>query len=137
MEPIKKPSDYSGPRGFAGVIASQIAPLNSNPAFIAAFKDAKPVRILLNSTNADHAALIVIEKGAINVEGIDNKPTSNLSKANARWDGFISCSTQTFLALALGRLSMVKMLGKLLSGEIQVRNILKVLQFRKILAYLG
>ena len=137
MEPDKRSTDYSGPRGFAGVIAQQIEPLNSNPAFIAAFKNAKPVRILLNSTNADHAALIVVENGKIHIEGIENKPASNLSKKNAGWDGFLSCSTRTFLALALGRLSMMKMLVKLLSGELKVRNIMKVLQFQKIMKYLG
>ncbi len=137
MESNQRSNDYSGPRGFAGVIAQQIEPLNSNPDFKAAFKDAKPVRILLNSTNADHAALIVVEKGVIHVEGIENKPASNLSKEKAGWNGFLSCSTRTFLAIALGRLSMVKMLGKILTGDIKIRNIFKVLQLQKIMAYLG
>ncbi|HME54843.1 MAG TPA: hypothetical protein VKM55_21745 [Candidatus Lokiarchaeia archaeon] len=125
------------PRGFAGVIARQVEPLNSSPAFKQAFKNAKPLRILLNATNADHAALIVVENGNIHVEGIPNKPTSNLARKNTRWDGFLSCTTRTFLELALGRLPIVKMLTKLLSGEIKITNIVKVLQFQKIMAYLA
>ncbi len=137
MEQNKRPNDYTGPRGFAGVIAAQIEPLNSNPAFNAAYKNAKPVRILLNATNTDHAAVIVVAAGKVRVEGIENKPVENLSKKNARWDGFLSCSTRTFLALALGRLSIAKMLAKLLSGDIKIGNIFKVLQFQKIMTYLG
>ena len=137
VESRSSPSEYSGPRGFAGVIARQIEPLNSNPAFHAAYKDVKSVCILLNATNADHAAMIVVDEGKVRVEGIENKPVTNLSKRNAGWDGFLSCSSRTFLELALGRLSMVKMLGKLLSGDIKVGNIFKVLQFQKIMSFLG
>jgi hypothetical protein len=125
------------PRGFAGVIARQVEPLNSNPAFKEAYNDSKTIRILLNATNADHAALIVVEAGIIHVEGIPNKPASNLSRKNSRWDGFLSCDTRSFLELALGRLSITKMLRKLLSGKIKIVNILKVLQFQKIMKFLS
>nr|MDO8112574.1 hypothetical protein [Candidatus Sigynarchaeota archaeon] len=130
-------SGYSGPRGFAGVIAQQIEPLNSSLAFKKAYENAKPVRILLNATNTDHAALLIVENGKVQVKGIENKPASNLSRKSAGWDGFISCSTRTFLEIALGRLSMLKMLLKLLNGDIKVHAILKVLQFKKIMEYLG
>jgi hypothetical protein len=137
VESKQDPSKYSGPRGFAGVISRQIEPLNSNPRFLATYKDAKPVRILLNATNTDHAAIIVVKAGKVHVEGIENKPASNLSKKQARWDGFLSCSSRTFLELALGRLPMTKMFAKLLTGDIKVGNIIKVLQFQKIMSFLG
>jgi hypothetical protein len=132
-----EPSNAVQTPGFAGVIARQIEPLNSKAAFQQAYRSAKPVCILLNATNADHAALIIVENGKIHVQGIENKPKSNLSRKNVHYDGFLSCSTRTFLEIALGRLSMAKMVLKLLSGDIKVNNLLKVLQFKKIISYLA
>lgn len=123
-------------RGFAGIIARQLEPLNANDAFKRAYTGKKSFQILLNATNADYAALIAVNNGSIHVTSINNKPASNLSKNSAGWDGFLSCSTRTFFELALGRLSMVKMLVKLLTGQIKIRNISKILQFQKVMTYL-
>ena len=50
------------PRGFAGVIYTQMMPLNAKEKFKEKYKDAS-VKLLLNATDGKYAALIVIDKG--------------------------------------------------------------------------
>ena len=65
------------PRGFAGLIANIMNPLNKDPIFKQAFKNTKRI-ILINATNLHYAALLTIDEGSLKVEGIRNLPKSNL-----------------------------------------------------------
>ncbi|MFW9938184.1 MAG: hypothetical protein ACFFD5_11085, partial [Candidatus Thorarchaeota archaeon] len=66
-------------RGFAGLIANVMEPLNKNPKFREEFKDINR-KILINASNLNYAALLIIEKGKLVVKSVSNKPKSNLEK---------------------------------------------------------
>ncbi len=114
-------------RRFARVVAKQVEPLNENEKFKERFKDVE-VKILLNAKDGKYAALLVIDKGTIHVEGIKNQPKKNIKKKVVGWDGLLQTNTAMFLEL-LGRdsVSMGKMVRKILIGKVKIRGIKKVL----------
>ena len=114
-------------RGFASIVAKQIEPLNDMEKFKEKFVDTE-VKVLLNAKDGKWAALLVIDKGKIYVEGIKNNPKENLKKKNAGWDGLLQTTTPMFLELLGGDdLSMGKVIRKILSGKIKIRGIKHVL----------
>ena len=123
-------------RGFAGLIASGLLPLNENKKFKEQFANAK-VKILLNAVNVNFAALIIIKNGILSVESIPNKPKENLKKKNVGWDALMAMDTQTYLALAMNRLPMSKLGLKVLTGKVKVRGLKKLLVLKKILILLS
>ena len=114
-------------RRFARVVAKQVEPLNENEKFKERFKDVE-VKILLNAKDGKYAALLVIDKGTIHVEGIKNQPKKNIKKKVVGWDGLLQTNTAMFLEI-LGRdsVSMGKMVRKILIGKVKIRGIKKVL----------
>ena len=114
-------------RGFASIVAKQIEPLNEMEKFKEKFKDTE-VKVLLNAKDGKWAALLVIDKGTIHVEGIKNNPKENLKKKNAGWDGLLQTTTPMFLEiLGSDDLSTGKVIRKILSGKIKIRGIKHVL----------
>lgn len=114
-------------RGFAGIVSKQVEPLNDNEKFKEKFKDTE-VKVLLNATDGKYAALLVIDKGRIYVEGIKNKPKTNLKKKVVGWDGRLQMSTENFVKLLdSDELSLGKIVGKILIRKIKIRGIKKVL----------
>ncbi|TET01248.1 MAG: hypothetical protein E3J90_03335 [Promethearchaeota archaeon] len=122
-------------RGFAGLIANVLKPLNENPNFNKAFKEIQR-KFLINATNLKYAAIITLEKGSITVESIQNKPTNNLTKDKIGWDAYIAMDAQVFLAIAMKKLSLLGILKKLIEKKIKIRGITKLLIFLKILKFL-
>ncbi|MFW9894171.1 MAG: hypothetical protein ACFFD7_00025 [Candidatus Thorarchaeota archaeon] len=115
------------PRGFAGIVAKQVEPLNENEKFKEKFKDTE-VKILLNAKDGKYAALLIIDKGKISVEGMKNNPKSNLKKKVVGWDGLLQTKTETFLELLESEnISLGKVIGKFLIGRIKIRGIKNVL----------
>jgi len=92
-------------RGFAVLINSILTPLNENKKFQEKFGNLN-VKILLNALNLNHAAIIIVDKGLVRVESVPNKPKENLKKRKVGWDAFLEMDTQTFLAIAMNRLSL-------------------------------
>ncbi|MFX0099596.1 MAG: hypothetical protein ACFFCS_08445 [Candidatus Hodarchaeota archaeon] len=123
-------------RGFANVIEQQLMPLNSNSAFKDKYKDLKATKFLLNPENAKFAALITVDRGIITVKSVENKPVQNLSKKQLGWNGFISANTQVFLSFALGKMSILQLLGKIITGDVKVKGITKLLMMKKMFEYL-
>ncbi|MFX0021089.1 MAG: hypothetical protein ACFE9S_02100 [Candidatus Hermodarchaeota archaeon] len=119
-------------RGFAGIVSKQVEPLNENEKFKHIFKDSEE-KVLLNAKDGKWAALLIIDKGKIFVEGIENQPKANIKKKNAGWDGLLQTTTPMFLEL-LGseKVSMGKVIGKILSGKIKIRGIKHVLLLLKL-----
>ncbi|MFX1321165.1 MAG: hypothetical protein ACFFAQ_05920 [Promethearchaeota archaeon] len=114
-------------RGFASTVAKLVDPLNENEKFKERFKDTK-VKILLNAKDGKYAALLIIDKATIHVEGIENKPKKNLKKKVVGWDGLFQTSTPLFLEILGGdEVSMGKIIRKVLIGKIKIRGIKKVL----------
>ncbi|MFX1454045.1 MAG: hypothetical protein ACFFDB_01590 [Promethearchaeota archaeon] len=115
------------PRGFAGIVAKQVEPLNENEKFKEKFKDTE-VKILLNAKDGKYAALLIIDKGKISVEGMKNNPKSSLKKKVVGWDGLLQTKTETFLELLESEnISLGKVIGKFLIGRIKIRGIKNVL----------
>jgi len=123
------------PRGFAGLIANIMNPLNKNPKFKQAFKNTQRI-ILINATNLQYAALLTIDKGSLKVEGIRNEPKSNLKKEATGWNGYVAMDTQIFLGLATKRISFLKLGLKILRFEVKMRGIFKLLALLKLIKIL-
>ncbi len=114
-------------RGFASIVSKQIEPLNELEKFKEKFKDTE-VKVLLNAKDGKWAALLIIDKGKIYVEGIKNNPKENLKKKNAGWDGLLQTTTPLFLEiLGSDELSMGKVIRKILTGKVKIRGIKHVL----------
>jgi hypothetical protein len=115
------------PRGFAGTVAKLVDPLNENEKFKAKFRETE-LKILLNAKDGKYAALLVIDKGTIYVEGIENKPKKNLKKKILSWDGLFQATTPLFLEILGGdEISMGKIIRKWFFGPIKIRGIKNVL----------
>jgi len=115
-------------RGFAGIVAKQVEPLNEMEKFKEDFAETE-LKILLNAKDGKWAALLVIDKGKIYVEGIKNQPKENIKKKNAGWDGLLETTTPMFLDL-LGsgdEISTGKVVRKILARKIKIRGIKHVL----------
>ncbi len=123
-------------RGFAGIIEKVLAPLNENKKFKENFSDIN-VKILLNATNVNFAALIIIKNGTIRVESLLNKPKENLNKEKVGWDAFLQMDTQIFLAFAMKRLSMIGMIKKILERKIKLKGLRKLLILLKVFTILS
>jgi hypothetical protein len=122
-------------RGFAGVVSKQIEQLNEIEKFKEDFKD-RTVKILLNATDGKNAALIVIDKGTIQVEEVKNNSKSSLKKKNAGWDGRLQAKTNDFVELLTSEnLSMGSVVGKILTFKIRIRGLRKVLTLLELFNY--
>ncbi|MFX0031422.1 MAG: hypothetical protein ACFE9P_02065 [Candidatus Hermodarchaeota archaeon] len=122
-------------KGFAGVVSKQVEPLNSIEKFKEDFKDTE-LKILLNAIDGKMAALLIIDKGKIYVEGIENKPKENIKKKVAGWGGRIQAKTQVFVDLLGGdKVSTGSVIGKILTGKIKIRGLSKVLVLLKLFKY--
>ncbi|MFX1338713.1 MAG: hypothetical protein ACFFDK_08900 [Promethearchaeota archaeon] len=123
-------------RGFAGLLASGLLPLNEKKKFKEQFANTD-IKILLNAVNVNFAALIIIKNGVLRVESIPNKPKENLKKKKLGWDALLAMDTQTYLALAMNRLPMSKLGLKVLTGKVKVRGLRKLLVLKKMLLLLS
>ena len=119
------------PRGFAMLIANVMSPLNENPNFKKMFKNTKR-KYLINASNLDYAALISINRGELTIQSVPNKPKTNLKKKVSGWDGLVSMDSQIFLALAMKRISMLKVGLKWIFGNVKMKGLLKLLPMLKL-----
>lgn len=113
--------------GFANIVSKQVEPLNDNEKFKEKFGDTE-LKILLNAKDGKWAALLIIDKGKIYIEGIKNEPKENIKKENAGWQGLLETTTPMFLEL-LGndKVSMDKIIRKILTRKIKIKGYKKVL----------
>ena len=122
-------------RGFAVLINSVLVPLNENTKFQEKFGNTN-AKILLNASNLDNAALIIIDHGSVNVKSIANKPKSNLKKKKIAWNAFLQMDTQIFLALAMNRISTLGVAKLWVTRKIKIRGIRTLLLLLKMLKML-
>jgi len=122
-------------KGFAKVVAKEVEVLNTIEQFKEDFKDSK-LKILLNAKDGKYAALLVIDKGKVYVEGIENKPKENIKKKNAGWDGLLGAKTQLFVELlGGGDISMGSIIWKIITFRIKIKGIKNVLTLLKLFEY--
>ena len=114
-------------RGFAGIVSKLVVPLNENEKFKERFKDTQ-VKVLLNAKDGKYAALLIIDKANIYVEGMKNTPKKNLKKKVVGWDGLLQTKTSIFLEILEGDdISMGKVVWKILTFRIKIKGIKHVL----------
>ncbi len=118
-------------RGFAGIINNALTPLKSSEKFQNKFQK-KTLKFLLNARNVNYAALIVIDNGKLQIESIKNKPPENLRKKKVGWDGYLEMDTQTFLKLAMNRISILGVGKKWLVGNVKLKGIRKLIHLLKM-----
>jgi len=129
-------SEMKKVRGFAGLLNNVLNPLNENEHFIRNFSDIK-VNILINAWNANFAALIIINEGKLRVESIPNKPKDDLNQEKIGWDAYVEMDTQTFLAFAMKRLSLLGLTKKVITRKVKLKGLFKLLILMKIMKLLG
>ncbi|TFF88946.1 MAG: hypothetical protein EU550_00260 [Promethearchaeota archaeon] len=122
-------------RGFAGVIAKQLEPLNENEKFKKKFENVD-LKILLNATDGRYACLIKIEDGSIEFDGIKNSEREKLKQDVLNWDGKLETTTNIFFDLATGKLSTLNMIGKIITRKIKIKSVSKVLVLNELFALL-
>ena len=121
--------------GFAGIVSKLVEPLNENRKFKEKFKDTEK-KVLLNAKDGKFAALLVIDKGRIYVEGIKNNPKENLKKKIIGWDGLLQTKTSIFLELLESKnISRGKVIRKILTGRIKIRGIKHVIVLLQLFSF--
>jgi len=120
-------------RGFANIVSKQFEHLNENEKFKEKYRDTE-LKLLLNAKNGKYAALLVIDKGTIQVEGIKNQPKENLKKKKGGWDGLLQTTIEMFLELLKSEKISVGMIArKVLGRKIKIRGIKKVFVLLQLL----
>ncbi len=120
---------------YAEGIKEYYEPLNNNEKFKNKFKKAQ-FKVLLNPSDDDYAALIIVDKGTISVEIIANKPEENISKKVLGWDAMMETTRQMFDDIDEGKISTAAVVKKMISGKIKAKNIRIVSKLDKIQAIL-
>jgi len=109
--------------GYAGLVSNILFPLNENKRFKRLFKH-KNLKILMNCPVWIHAALVIIEKGSIRVDGIKNKPVERINKDVLEWDVYLEMDIVLYSAILTKRQSLVGVAKKWLKGEIEIKGII-------------
>ncbi|MFX0189105.1 MAG: hypothetical protein ACFE8A_15375 [Candidatus Hodarchaeota archaeon] len=122
-------------RGFAATLAKRLELVKEIDEFKEFSKNIS-VKLLLNPLDGDFAALITIDKGTLNIEGIRNDDPSNLKKKKLGWNGKMAMKLQLFLELATGKISQGKILKMVTIGKIKVRGLIYFVILQKIFSFL-
>jgi len=110
------------PAGYAGIVSNILFPLNDNRKFRRHFRE-KNLRLLLNSPTWVYAALVIIEKGTIRVEGIKNTPAENIHRDVLQWDGYLEMDFLLYSAVLTKRISLMTMAKAWLKGGIRLKGV--------------
>lgn len=120
------------PRGFASMIYKTVMPLNDDNRFKEKYKDIKS-KILLNAVDGKYAALVIIDNGTIDVEGIVNKEKSDLKQDVLGWEAKLETTTELFLKLAAGELGTGASIVKILTRKLKIKGLNKILELFALL----
>ncbi|MFX1327400.1 MAG: hypothetical protein ACFE91_04565 [Promethearchaeota archaeon] len=107
---------------FVKSIKERYESLNTNVKFKEQFKD-DSVKILLNPTDVEYAALIEVDKGTISVTGVKNTPKENVKKEKLGWDSYMKTTRQIFKEIGDGTLSGKDIRRKVLARKIKVKGL--------------
>ncbi|MHA1148293.1 MAG: AMP-binding protein [Promethearchaeota archaeon] len=120
-------------KGFAKLIWQQLLPLNENPKFQQIFKD-KKLTFLINIIDGEEAALIQVEKGAVNVKSIKNGNKKYMKSLYVKYNciGMLGTDLATLVDIASGNIGTGGLLKKIIKGQVKVKGI-KKLRFLEML----
>ncbi len=120
------------PRGFANMIYKTVLPLNDNDRFKEKYKDIKS-KILMNAVDGKYAALVIIDNGTIDVEGIVNKEKNDLKQEVLGWEAKLETTTELFLKLAAGELGTGASLVKIMTRKLKIKGLNQILELFALL----
>jgi len=106
---------------FAAEILKTYNPLNNVAKFKEKYAESS-FKILLNPKDGQDAALITIDKGILEVEGIENQNKKNLEQDELGWDGFIQTSLELFDEIGKGNLTQSDIVKKVVARKIKIKN---------------
>lgn len=112
--------------GFPGVMWAQLSPLNESEYFKENYGE-DDYSLLLRATDDSRSAIVYVKDGTIKIEQIKNKPEFVKPAKKATTAG-ITADTETFLKFGMGT---VKPIPAILSGQLKLRGVFKVLRFKK------
>ncbi len=119
-------------KGFANMIYKTVMPLNDNDKFKEKYKDVKS-KILMNAVDGKYAALVIIDNGTIDVEGILNEKKSDLKQEVLGWDAKLETTTDLFLKLASGKLGTGASLVKIITRKLKIKGMNKIVELFTLL----
>lgn len=120
-------------RGLAGLLWQFIEPLNFNEEFKQKFHDTR-LFILMNPNDQKWAALIKIQNGTIDIDGIRNDIESLKEE---KFDSLFEAPAGTFLNLFNEGLSTGTLLKKWITGKVKLRGLRKMMALKAIFELLG
>ena len=82
---------------------------------------------MLRATDDSRSAIVYVKGGTIKIEQIKNKPEF-VKPAKKTTNAGITADTETFLKFGMGT---VKPVPAILSGQLKLRGVFKVLRFKK------
>ena len=118
-------------RGFPATFSKRLEGLSEYENF-KEFSKNLSIKLLLNPTDAKFATLLKVEKGNINVEGIPNDNSENLTKKTLCWNGRMTTDLRTFTEYAAGKIGLGLLFKKILTREIKVRGLLYFVLIEKL-----
>ena len=133
----EKNSEQKRPKGFAGVMAKQLEPVNNVQRFKEHFKDYNDFKLLINANDGKYAALIKINSGNLTVDGIKNDDKATMKKLKKECNGSLEMATDLFFDLAMGKLSNAAFAKKWLTRKIKMKSMKNVMVLTKIFYYLS
>ena len=124
------------PREFAGVIAQQLEPVNNKKRFKEKFKDYENFRLVINASDARYAAIVIIDKGVLTVEGVRNNEKAVIKQLKKESEGYIEMTIDLFFKMAMGELSTAAQAKYWLTRKIKVKGMKNVNILNKLFYYL-
>ncbi|QEE14424.1 SCP2 sterol-binding domain-containing protein [Promethearchaeum syntrophicum] len=124
--PEKKKKKKKKLLGFPSVMWAQLSGLNESEYFAENYGE-DDYSLLLRATDDNRCAIVKVKGGKIQVEQIKNKPEF-VKPAKKETNGGITADTETFLKFGMGT---VKPIPAILSGQLKIRGVFKVLRFKK------
>ncbi len=120
---------------FADAIANIYEPLNDNAKFKEKYKN-DTFKILLNPKDGNFAALIIVDKGKLSVNSIENTSKKKLDQKVLGWDGLMRTTKELFSAIGRGELSSGDIVKKVVTRKIKVKNPKMLVKFSEFGALL-
>lgn len=130
-QPEKKKEPKERLKGFAGIIKGQLGVLNKIPYFKERFGPID-LKFLLVATDMYPAALLHADHGEVKFSAIPEEECKKWKKTGAQ--GLLQCTTEQFLAIAMGKLDPVK---AWLTRKIKIRGPRKMLNLNSMFSILS
>lgn len=124
-------SDEFALAGYAGSVNNTLFPLNNNERFKKVFKN-KNLKILMNCPSWLYAAMVIIEKGTIRVDGVKNRPIEGIEKDKLKWNVYLEMDIVLYSLILSKRRTLKDIALELFKGNIKLKGFLYILDLIKL-----